>query len=57
MTFEECDTLCRALHALQQKNMGEVRPMNAKAKGSRRERQARTILKKRMKNQRREPVN
>lgn len=28
MTPAECDTLCRGLHALQQKNMGEVRPMD-----------------------------
>ncbi|HEV8713304.1 MAG TPA: hypothetical protein VGX03_10800, partial [Candidatus Binatia bacterium] len=44
MTEAECDALCRGLHALQQKNMGEVVDVNAKAKGSRRERQARTIL-------------
>jgi len=43
MTEAQCDTLCKALHALQRRNTGEVGDVNAKAKGSRRERQARTI--------------
>lgn len=43
MTEAECDVLCRSLRALQRKD--EVRMIkNAKAKGSRRERQARMIL-------------
>ncbi|HEV8715518.1 MAG TPA: hypothetical protein VGX03_22145 [Candidatus Binatia bacterium] len=43
MTKAECDTLCKALHALQQKNMGE-RMKNAKRKGAKREHRSIALL-------------